>query len=65
MAKKFYHVTNEFVDRETGETILPGDFIEADDKRAAILVAADVIGDEATKAELDAAKKAAEADKEE
>ncbi|MFD2330662.1 hypothetical protein ACFSR7_15525 [Cohnella sp. GCM10020058] len=65
MAKKQFRVTNMFVDRVTGEEILPGDIVEVDDKRAESLRAADVIGDEVTKAEADAAKKAAEAGKEE
>jgi len=65
MANKHYHVTNEFIDRETGETILPGELFEIDDERVEAFRAADVIGKEATKAEVEAAKKAAAGGKEE
>ncbi|ETT45227.1 hypothetical protein C162_21863 [Paenibacillus sp. FSL R7-269] len=58
MAKKHYHVTAEFVDKETGETILPGSVFEADDERLVLLRAAEVVGKEATKAEVEAALKA-------
>lgn len=56
---KFYHVTNDFVDKETEEVISKGSIYEADEDRVALLKAADVIGKEATKAEIDEAKKAA------
>lgn len=56
---KHYHVTNDFVDMATGETIPAGSIFEADEERAERLKAADVIGKEATKAEVDAVKKEA------
>lgn len=59
---KFYHVTNAFVDKETDEVISKGSIYEADEDRAALLKAADVIGKEATKAEIDEAKKEATMD---
>ncbi|QCT03296.1 hypothetical protein E6C60_2584 [Paenibacillus algicola] len=57
---KHYHVTNAFVDAVTGETVQVGTIFEADEERAERLKAADVIGKEATKAEMDAAKKEAD-----
>jgi hypothetical protein len=62
LAKKPYHVIAEFVDKETGETIAAGTLFEADEKRLASLQAAEVIGEEATKAEIEAAKRAGEGD---
>ncbi|MCJ8015233.1 hypothetical protein MUG84_26550 [Paenibacillus sp. KQZ6P-2] len=59
---KHYYVTNAFIDKETGETILAGSIFEADEEHAERLEAADVIGKEATKAEIDAAKEAAAQD---
>lgn len=59
---KFYRVTNDFVDKETDEVISKGSIYEADEDRAALLKAADVIGKEATKAEIDEAKEAAAKD---
>ncbi|MEY9097041.1 hypothetical protein [Paenibacillus sp. RC84] len=56
-----YHVISAFID-ETGETIQPGALHEADEERAKRLLAAEVIGKVATKADIDAAKKAAEAE---
>lgn len=58
MAKKHHHVIAEFVDKETEETILPGSVFEADDERLVLLLAAEVVGKEATKAEVEAALKA-------
>lgn len=57
---KHYHVTNDFVDKETNEIITKGSIYEADEDRAAVLKAADVIGKEASKTEIEEAKKAAE-----
>ncbi|WP_217597165.1 hypothetical protein [Cohnella sp. GbtcB17] len=51
MTTKNYLVTNEFTDAMTGKQVLPGDIIEADQKRHAALVAADVIGDEVAEGE--------------
>ncbi|MEY9097007.1 hypothetical protein [Paenibacillus sp. RC84] len=62
MAKKHFHITNEFIDQESGKTILAGTIFETDEDRVERLRAADVIGREATKPEIDAAKKAAEAE---
>lgn len=62
MGKKHYHVIAEFVDKETGDTIPAGSIFEADDKRLELLQAAEVIGEEATKVEIEAAKKAGEGD---
>ncbi|MBY9077272.1 hypothetical protein KIH86_03625 [Paenibacillus sp. HN-1] len=61
MAKKTYRVIADFVDAVTGEEIKTGSLFEADEKRLERLQAAEVIGDEVTKAEIDAAKKAGEA----
>ncbi|MDR9857866.1 hypothetical protein RJP21_30185 [Paenibacillus sp. VCA1] len=54
---KHYHVIHSFVDKDTDEIIAAGSIYEADEERAAQLKAADVIGKEATKAEVDAAMK--------
>ncbi|ETT61252.1 hypothetical protein BSK66_31565 [Paenibacillus odorifer] len=62
MAKKHYHVIAEFVDKETENTIPAGSLFEADEERLVLLRAAEVIGKEATKAEVEAAQKAGEGD---
>ncbi|WP_411552202.1 hypothetical protein [Paenibacillus lautus] len=59
---KLYHVTNDFVDKNTDEIIKKGSIYEADEDRVVLLKAADVIGKEATKAEIDEAKKEASKD---
>lgn len=59
-ATKHYLVTNDFVDKQTGRDVTAGAVIEADEERAAALRSADVIGKDLTKAEIEAAKKAAE-----
>lgn len=46
MASKHYHVTNAYVDRESGETVLPGEVVEIDDDRVEAFRKADVIGKE-------------------
>lgn len=48
----YYHVTATFVDKESGETILPGALFSATEQRAQRLKSADVIGEEATKEEI-------------
>ncbi|KEQ22870.1 hypothetical protein [Paenibacillus tyrfis] len=60
MSKKHYHVTNDFVDRESGDTIITGSIFEADTDREQALRAADVIGKEATEEEIAASKNAEE-----
>ncbi len=61
-AEKTFHVIADFVDKETGETVAAGSLFVCDDKRLVALQAAEVIGDEATKAEITAAKKAGDED---
>ncbi|AIQ61852.1 hypothetical protein PSTEL_00625 [Paenibacillus stellifer] len=65
MAKKTYHVIADFTDAVTGEEVKAGSLYEADEKRLPKLLEAEVIGDEATKADIDAAKKAGEGDADE
>lgn len=48
----YYHVTSTFVDKISGNTILPGALYEATEQRAQRLRAADVIGDQATEDEV-------------
>lgn len=60
---KHYHVTNEFMDMETGDKVPAGSIFEADDERAERLKAADVIGKEATKDEIDTANQSTDGDK--
>ncbi len=56
--EKTYHVIADFVDKETGESVAAGSLFACDDKRLAVLQAAEVVGDPATAAEIAAAKKA-------
>lgn len=46
MANKTFIVTNDFMDKETGETVTTGSLFEADADREKLLRAADVIGKE-------------------
>lgn len=62
MANKHFHVIADFTDIETEEKITVGSIFEADEDREKRLRAAGVIGKEATKAQVDAAKKARDAD---
>ncbi|OME25828.1 hypothetical protein NSS98_25380 [Paenibacillus sp. FSL E2-0274] len=62
MANKTFQVIANFMDIETGEEVQIGSLIEADEDREAALRTAKVIGKEATKAQIDAAKKARDAD---
>ncbi|MUG24763.1 hypothetical protein GNQ08_20555 [Paenibacillus macerans] len=48
----YYHVTEPFIDKVTGKTILPGSLFEATPERAQRLRSADVIGEEATNEEI-------------
>lgn len=50
--EKYYQVVSAFTDAATGDVVLPGSFYKADDKRAQKLLAAEVIGDEATEEQI-------------
>lgn len=58
MANKKFVVTNDFIDKETGNEIKAGAIFEASPERESLLRAADVIGEEVS------GKKAADAGKE-
>lgn len=61
-AEKTYHIIADFIDKDTGETVAAGSLFPCDDKRLVSLQAAEVVGEQATAAEIAAAKKAGDGD---